>query len=152
MTTSKIFPLNDSRTICQLNVNAEGDGIYNCPSVLKGTYLAIMTKPGCDVWYWPIDEIRAWSREDIANSATLLEDGMPANSYWLLGPANLNDFHYYNSSSPWVVDLGFPVELKTVYISFYGWDGCSWYQISTGNTAPMTGISPPPLSNSALEN
>jgi len=75
VTSSKNFLLEDSRTLCQSNINAEGDGIWNCPSVLKGNYLAVMTKQGCDIKKWMIAEIRAWSRKDIANSAVLLQNG-----------------------------------------------------------------------------
>jgi predicted DNA-binding transcriptional regulator AlpA len=131
-----------------LNVNAEGDGIWNCPSVLKGTYLALMTKPGCDIKRWKIAEIRAWSRKDISNSATLLVSGTAPVPNWLIGPATLFDY-YSEGSFPYVVDLGSLLELQTVYISFHTMKNLDLVYISTGITEPETSQTPPSLENSA---
>lgn len=45
-----------------------------------------MTNPGSDVYYWKICEIRAWSRKDIANSASITFGGV-ASTNLLIGPS-----------------------------------------------------------------
>lgn len=45
-----------------------------------------MTKPGCDVYFWKICEIRAWSRKDIANSAIITFGGVVSTNL-LIGPS-----------------------------------------------------------------
>ena len=106
VTTSKtIIALNDIRTICQLNVWSYGDGVWNCPSSLKGTYLAIIPKSSCNVWNWDIAEIRAWSRKDIANSATITWGGVVGS--YLLGPTIDGTYNvHYPNTYPAVINLG----------------------------------------------
>jgi hypothetical protein len=84
VTTAKIFTVDDVRLLCKKGVWS--NGVYNCPSILKGTYLGLMTNPGSDVYYWKICEIRAWSRKDIANSASITFGGV-ASTNLLIGPS-----------------------------------------------------------------
>jgi hypothetical protein len=69
VTNSKVFPLYDSRIVCQLFVWP--NGVFNCPSTLKGTYLAIMPIVGANADFHGFREIRAWSRKDLASTATI---------------------------------------------------------------------------------
>jgi hypothetical protein len=84
VTTAKIFTVDDVRLLCKKEVWC--NGVYNCPSILKGTYLGLMTKPECNVFLWCISEIRAWSRKDIANSAIITFGGV-ASTNLLIGPS-----------------------------------------------------------------
>ena len=135
MTTNKIFSVDDIRLLCLKGVWS--DGVYNCASILKGTYLGLMTNPGCDVYLWGIAEIRAWSRKDIANSATITFGGV-VSSNLLIGPSPSGTFGgYYYSNYPAVINLGSLMTLQTVWISYYGLYGNN-YDISSGSTAPNT--------------
>jgi hypothetical protein len=149
VTTDKIFLVDDIRLLCLKGVWS--DGVYNCPSILKGTYLGLMTNPGCNVYLWRIAEIRAWSRKDIANSASITFGGVPSGSL-LIGPspAGTTGGYYYSSYSA-VINLGSLMTLKTVWISFYGSSSSIYfYQISTGTTAPDSSYFPAPLSNASV--
>jgi hypothetical protein len=96
-----------------------------------------MTNPGCDVYLWGIAEIRAWSRKDIANSATITF-GEVVSSNLLIGPSPSGTFGgYYYSNYPAVINLGSLMTLQTVWISYYGLYGNN-YDISSGSTAPNT--------------
>ena len=77
-----------------------------------------MSKPGCNIYYWPIDEIRAWSRNDIANSATITWGGVVGS--YLLGPTIVGPYNeHYPNTYPAVINLGSWMELETVWISHY---------------------------------
>ena len=115
VTTAKIFPVDDVRLLCKKGVWS--DGVYNCPSILKGTYLGLMTNPGSNVFLWGICEIRAWSRQDIANSATITFGGVVSSNV-LIGPSPPGTtYGNYYSTLPAVINLGSLMELQTVWIS-----------------------------------
>ena len=121
VTTAKIFTVNDVRLLCKKAVWS--DGVYNCPSILKGTYLGLMTNPGSDVFNWRICEIRAWSRKDIANSATITFGGVVSSNV-LIGPSPPGTTSgYYESNFPAVINLGSLTELQTVWISHFSMYG-----------------------------
>ena len=132
VTTAKIFPVDDVRLVCIKGVWS--DGVYNCPSVLRGTYLGLMTNPGSDLYNWQITEIRAWSRKDISNSAIITFGGIASNNL-LIGPSPMGTVNgNYYSIYPAVINLGSLMTLQTVWINHSGIQGD--YEVSTGTTAP----------------